>query len=54
MTGGMLGKMLEVKLAIEHEIQTVIVNATKSRRVYKALKGKKVIGTIIEKGEAVE
>ena len=52
-TGGMLGKMLEVKLAIEHEIQTVIVNATKSRRVYKALKGEKVIGTIIEKGETV-
>jgi len=50
-TGGMLGKMLEVKLAIEHEIQTVIVNATKSRRVYKALKGEKVIGTIIGKGE---
>jgi isopentenyl phosphate kinase len=53
-TGGMLGKMLEVTLAIEHEIQTVIVNATKSRRVYKALKGEKVIGTIIEKGETVE
>ena len=52
-TGGMLGKMLEVKLAIEHDIETVIVNATKSGRVYKALKGKKVIGTIIEKGETV-
>jgi isopentenyl phosphate kinase len=53
-TGGMLGKMLEVKLAIEHDIETVIVNATKSGRVYKALKGEKVIGTIIEKGETVE
>jgi isopentenyl phosphate kinase len=52
-TGGMLGKMLEVKLAIENDIETVIVNATKSGRVYKALKGKKVIGTIIEKGETV-
>jgi isopentenyl phosphate kinase len=49
-TGGMLGKMVEVTLAIEHGIETVIVNATKSGRVYKALKGKKVIGTIIEKG----
>jgi isopentenyl phosphate kinase len=49
-TGGMLGKMLEVKLAIERDIETVIVNATKSGRVYKALKGEKVIGTIIEKG----
>jgi isopentenyl phosphate kinase len=49
-TGGMLGKMLEVKLAIEHDIETVIVNATKPLRVYKALKGEKVVGTIIEKG----
>jgi isopentenyl phosphate kinase len=52
-TGGMLGKMLEITRAIEHDIETVIVNATKSGRVYKALKGKKVIGTIIEKGETV-
>jgi isopentenyl phosphate kinase len=49
-TGGMLGKIHEVKLAIEHDIETVIVNATKSLRVYNALKGEKVIGTIIEKG----
>ncbi len=49
-TGGMLGKMLELTSAIEHKIQTLIVNATKPHRVYKALKGEKVIGTIIEKG----
>jgi isopentenyl phosphate kinase len=49
-TGGMLGKMLEVELAIEHGIETVIVNATKPLRVYTALKGEKVTGTIIEKG----
>jgi isopentenyl phosphate kinase len=49
-TGGMLGKIQEVKLAIEHDIETAIVNATKPLRVYKALKGEKVIGTIIEKG----
>jgi isopentenyl phosphate kinase len=49
-TGGMLGKIHEIKLAIECDIETVIVNATKPLRVYKALKGKKVIGTIIEKG----
>lgn len=49
-TGGMLGKMREVTFAIEHNIETVIVNATKSGRVYKALKGEEVIGTIIEKG----
>ncbi len=49
-TGGMLGKMHEVTLAIEHDIETVVVNATKSGRVYKALAGKKVIGTILRKG----
>lgn len=53
-TGGMLGKMLELTPAIEHKIQTLIVNATKPQRVYKALKGEKIIGTIIEKGETVE
>ena len=53
-TGGMLGKMLELSLAIEYKIKTVIVNATEPQRVYKALEGKKVIGTIIEKGETVE
>jgi len=53
-TGGMLGKMLELTPAIEHKIQTLIVNATQPQRVYKALKGEKVMGTIIEKGETVE
>jgi isopentenyl phosphate kinase len=49
-TGGMLGKVQEIKIAIEHDIETVIVNATKPLRVYKALKGEKVTGTVIEKG----
>ena len=49
-TGGMLGKMRELIPAIEQNIQTLIVNATKPLRVYKAIKGEKVIGTIIEKG----
>jgi isopentenyl phosphate kinase len=49
-TGGMLGKMFELTLAIEHDIQTVIVNATKPVRIYRALKREKVVGTIIEKG----
>ena len=53
-TGGMLGKMLELTPAIERRIQTVIVNATKPQSVYKTLKGEKVRGTIIEKGETVE
>jgi isopentenyl phosphate kinase len=49
-TGGMLGKIHELIPAIEHDIQTLIANATKPQRVYKALKGEKVMGTIIEKG----
>jgi isopentenyl phosphate kinase len=49
-TGGMLGKVQEIKIAIEHDIETVIVNATKPSRIYRALKGENVIGTIIEKG----
>jgi isopentenyl phosphate kinase len=49
-TGGMLGKMQEITTAIEHNIPTLIANATKAQRVYKALMGEKVRGTIIEKG----
>jgi isopentenyl phosphate kinase len=48
-TGGMLGKMFELKSAVEHGIQTIIVNATEPNRVYKALKGEKVVGTVIER-----
>lgn len=48
-TGGMLGKMHELIPALEHDIQTLIVNATKPLRVYKALRGEDVVGTIIEK-----
>jgi isopentenyl phosphate kinase len=49
-TGGMLGKMQELTPAIENKIQTLIVNATIPQMVYKALRGEKVRGTIIEKG----
>jgi isopentenyl phosphate kinase len=49
-TGGMLGKMLEVELAIECGVEAVIVNATEPLRVYRALKGEEVVGTVIEKG----
>jgi len=48
-TGGMLGKMFELKPAVEHGIQTMIVNATEPNRVYKALEGEKVVGTVIER-----
>jgi len=50
-TGGMLGKVSELIPAIEVEIPTIIVNATKPNRVYKALKGEKVVGTVITAGE---
>jgi isopentenyl phosphate kinase len=48
-TGGMLGKMKELVPAIEADIQTLIVNATKPLRVYKALRGEEVECTIIER-----
>jgi isopentenyl phosphate kinase len=53
-TGGMLGKMLELTPAVEYGILTTIVNAAKPSRVYKALKGEKVVGTIVERGETIE
>jgi isopentenyl phosphate kinase len=49
-TGGMLGKVTELIPAIEQGIPVTIVNAAKSNRVYRALIGEKVEGTIIEKG----
>jgi len=52
-TGGMLGKMLELMPAVKRGIRTMIVNATKPNVVYKALKNEKVVGTIIEKGETI-
>jgi isopentenyl phosphate kinase len=38
---------------VEHGISTIIVNATKPNRVYKALKDEKVFGTVIERGETI-
>jgi len=52
-TGGMLGKMMELIPAIERRVQVIIVNAAKPNNVYKALKGEKVVGTVINKGESV-
>ena len=48
-TGGMHGKIIELIPAIEHGVRTVIVNATKTGTVRKALRNEKVTGTIIEK-----
>lgn len=52
-TGGMPRKILELMPAIEMGIQALIVNAAKPNNVYKALKGERVVGTIVEKGERV-
>ena len=51
-TGGMLGKVLELMQAIEKGVRVIIVNAAKPSNVYKALKGERVVGTVIERGEA--
>jgi len=50
-TGGMQGKLNELIPAVENGIPVSIVNGTKSSRVYKALVGEKVEGTIIEKAQ---
>jgi len=48
-TGGMLGKIAEIIPAIAQGIPVAIVNAAKPNRVYKALMGEAVEGTVIEK-----
>ncbi|MDH5532785.1 MAG: amino acid kinase, partial [Candidatus Bathyarchaeota archaeon] len=52
-TGGMLGKVLELMPAVEKGIKVIIANAAKPSNVYKALKGESVVGTVIERGETV-
>lgn len=48
-TGGMFGKIAELLPVIEQGIPVTIVNAAKPNYIYKALKGKKVKSTLIEK-----
>jgi isopentenyl phosphate kinase len=48
-TGGMLGKIAELIPAVEQGIPVTIVNAAKPNRVYKALIGEPIEGTLIEK-----
>lgn len=48
-TGGMLGKILEIMPAIDAGVQAIVVNAAKEGNVYKALRKEKVVGTLIEK-----
>lgn len=52
-TGGMLGKVLELMPAIERGVSAMILNAAKPGNVYKALKGEGVVGTMIEGSETV-
>ena len=48
-TGGMFGKITELIPAIDRGIPVTIVNATKPNYIYRALKGEKVEGTLIER-----
>jgi isopentenyl phosphate kinase len=48
-TGGMFGKMNEMVPAVEKGIPVSIVNGAKTGRVYKALVGERVEGTLIER-----
>jgi isopentenyl phosphate kinase len=48
-TGGMFGKVNEMVSAVEKGIPVSIVNGSKTNRVYRALAGEKVEGTLIEK-----
>jgi len=48
-TGGMRGKIVELAAAIEKGIPTLIVNASRPQRIYRALRGENVIGTFILK-----
>jgi len=52
-TGGMLGKILELMPAVMQGIKAIIVNASKPNNLYRVLKGRKVPGTIIEASENV-
>lgn len=48
-TGGMFGKITELLPAVERGIPVSIVNAAKPNYIYKALRGDKTEGTLIEK-----
>ncbi len=48
-TGGMAGKIAELIPAVEAGVKVQIVNGTRNLRVYRALVGERIEGTIIEK-----
>lgn len=48
-TGGMVGKLIELEPAVEKGISVLIMNAAKPKNISKSLKGDSVIGTVIQK-----
>jgi len=48
-TGGMVGKVLELATAIEQGVEAIIVSGLKPNNVYKALIGEEPVGTRITK-----
>ena len=48
-TGGMLHKVKEMTPAVEKGVNVLVVNAAKSKNLYKALKGERVLGTVISR-----
>lgn len=52
-TGGMLGKVLELMPAVERGIPAMIVNAAKPGYIYKALKNESVVGTRIRRSGTI-
>lgn len=49
-TGGMIGKILEIMDPASRGIETLIINALRKNNVYRALRGERVIGTRVIKG----
>jgi len=48
-TGGMLHKVKEMIPAVEKGVNVLVVNAAESKNLYKALKGERVLGTVISR-----
>jgi isopentenyl phosphate kinase len=46
-TGGMLGKVLEARVAVEAGVEVQVVNASKRDMIFKALIGEPVAGTVL-------
>lgn len=53
-TGGMLGKIVELLSPIREGVQVKIINIKRAGRLYRALRNQRVVGTILQKGEFIE